>query len=409
MDLSYEQAVERILAQVPRHTDETLELFEAEGRILTETIQAALDLPPFDNSSMDGYAVRAQDVATASPSSPVRLQVIGKVAAGGNYAGSVGRGQCVRVFTGSPLPSGVDAIVMQEDTQEDSAAPGTVFVMDAVAKGEHVRRRGEDVAIGTELATSGERLSNGLVALLAAAGRGAVLVGARPRVGIIATGSELRESDGVPAASGKPLPPGAIYESNRAGLAGFVRAVGGVPVRLPLVVDELGATSAALSRAFERSEIVVTCGGVSVGEFDLVRRAFLEVGGQLEFWRVAMKPGRPFGFGKVGGKLFFGLPGNPVSALVTFFLLVRPALLRWQGAADVQLRTVPGILAEPLSNPGDRRHFLRVRVSSDGKVVSAGKQGSHILTSFARANGLVDMTPGATLSAGAPVQVLRWD
>ena len=184
---------------------------------------------------------------------------------------------------------------------------------------------------------------------------------------------------------------------------------GAVPRTFPLVTDELAATSRALEEACSQCDAVVTTGGVSVGEMDFIRRAFEQTGGELEFWKVAIKPGRPFAFGRRRGALLFGLPGNPVSALVTFLLLVRPALLRWQGAANASLPVLPGVLAEPLVNIGGRRHFMRVRMDSAGKVYSAGVQASHILSSVAAANGLVDVPPDTTLSASATVSVLHWD
>jgi molybdopterin molybdotransferase len=238
--------------------------------------------------------------------------------------------------------------------------------------------------------------------LLAAAGLARVQVGRQPVVGLLATGSELTEP-------GHPLGPGRIYESNRATLAALIGRAGAVPIVLPLVADVLAETSLALADAFSQSDAVVTSGGVSVGEMDFLKRAFEQIGGSLEFWKVAIKPGRPFVFGRLQGKLLFGLPGNPVSALVTFLLLVRPALLRWQGATDVSLPAHPGVLAEPLANLGERRHFIRVKVDATGKVRSTGIQASHVLSSVAAANGLVDVPADTTLAEGSAVTVLRWE
>jgi molybdopterin molybdotransferase len=219
---------------------------------------------------------------------------------------------------------------------------------------------------------------------------------------VLATGSELQEP-------GEPLKPGMIYESNRVGLAAMIRATGAQPLIFPLVPDVASATRAALLEAFDQCDVVVTSGGVSVGELDLVKGTFEEVGGELQFWKVAIKPGRPFVFGRRAGKLLFGLPGNPVSALVTFFLLVRPALLRWQGARQVAPPLRTGILGEPIANRSDRRHFVRVRVTAAGQIHSAGVQASHFLSSLAAANGLVDVPPQTMLPAGAVVRVMPWD
>jgi molybdopterin molybdotransferase len=192
-------------------------------------------------------------------------------------------------------------------------------------------------------------------------------------------------------------------------LAALIRRAGAVPKVYPLVPDALAGTSLALADAFHECDAVVTSGGVSVGEMDFLKRAFEQIGGSLEFWKVAIKPGRPFAFGRLRGKLLFGLPGNPVSALVTFLLLVRPALLRWQGATDVSLPAHPGVLAEPLVNHGERRHFIRVKADSAGMVRSTGIQASHVLSSVAAADGLVDVPADTTLAAGSQVTVLRWE
>ena len=258
-----------------------------------------------------------------------------------------------------------------------------VLILAPADPGENVRVHGEDVKQGTLLAEAGAVLNPG-------------------RIGLLATGSELTEP-------GQLLAPGRIYKSNRPALAALMERAGAIPITLPLVADVLAGTSQALVNAFKQCDAVVTSGGVSVGEMDFLKRAFEQIGGELEFWKVAMKPGRPFVFGRCRGKLLFGLPGNPVSALVSFLLLVRPALLRWQGAADVSLLAHPGVLAEPLVNPGERRHFMRVKADPTGRVQLAGFQASHVLTSLAVANGLVDVPAHTTLATGCTVTVLRWD
>ena len=400
--LAFEEALAKILAEVPPPSSETVSLTEVSGRVLADQVRSPIDLPTFDNSAVDGYALRSADVTAAKPGSPARLRLAGKVAAGEVLEGGVAAGTCVRLFTGSPLPPGADAVVMQEDTLLDSGAPGEVQVLAPAGRGENVRARGQDVTQGTVLAEAGEVVRPGRVGMLAAAGIGRVSVGRRPLVGLLATGSELTEP-------GQPLAPGGIYESNRLALAALVERTGAVPKVLPLVADVLAGTSLALAHAFEQCDAVVSTGGVSVGEFDFLKRAFEQIGGDLTFWKVAIKPGRPFVFGRLREKPLFGLPGNPVSALVTFLLLVRPALLRWQGARDVSLPAHPGVLAEPLANPGERRHFVRVKVDTNGKVQSAGLQASHLLSSLAAANGLVDVPAQTTLAAGSAVTVMRWD
>lgn len=412
--LELEQALEKILGAVPAPKPERIPLTQAHRRVVAERILAPIALPAFDNSSMDGYAVRAQDVAPASPQNPVSLPLAGRVAAGETFDGELAARQCIRIFTGSPLPNGADAVVMQEDTRTDANHPREVVFLDSVKPWENVRFRGEDVKRGARVAEPGEILSAAQIGLLAAVGVGDIDVGCRPSVALVATGSELVESAGESASEVKDsrsssVRVGQIYESNRAALAALVGNAGGHPTIFPIVPDEPKATRAALERAFSQCDMVVTCGGVSVGEMDFVKSAFEQLGGHLDFWKVAMKPGRPFVFGRHENKFLFGLPGNPVSAFVTFLLLVRPALLRWQGAAQVRLPSSFGILAEPLSNPGGRRHFLRVLLDSDQKVRSAGVQASHFLSSIALAQGLVDLPPQTTLPAGKVVQVLRWE
>jgi molybdopterin molybdotransferase len=400
--LEYEEALARILAAMPPLRVERVPLASAHGRVLAERIVAPIDLPPFDNSAVDGYAVRSKDTAAASTESPRRLRLTGRVAAGESCFAEVADGSCVRIFTGSPLPPGADAVEMQEDAHTDPADPGQVRFTDGVKPWENVRFRGEDIKRGAVAGEPGEDLGAGRLSLLAALGFREVTVAVQPVTGILATGSELSEPT-------EPLKPGGIYESNRTALATLISRSGATPRVYPLVKDTPAETREALARAFAECDVVVTSGGVSVGEADYVKNAFAELGGRLDFWKVAMRPGRPFVFGELGGKFLFGLPGNPVSAFVSFVVLVGPALRRWQGAASPGPARHKAILSAPLSNPDSRRHFVRVRVDDAGMVASAGAQASHIQSSLARANGLVDVPPGATLAAGAAVDVLRWD
>lgn len=396
--ISLEAAQERILAALTPLPARTIPLRDALGRCLAASVPSPVDLPPADNSAMDGYALRAEDTGAASAEKQVALRQIGEARAGHGFSGAVGPGACVRIFTGAPLPRGADAVVMQEDVKTKD---GAVLFSEPVKPWENVRLRGEDVRAGAFLAAAGEVLTAQRLALLAAAGRAEAAVGGRPAVALLAAGDELREP-------GQPLAPGAIYESNRAGLAALAQLAGASPKPYPLVADDLQLTKAALQTAFQECDAVITSGGVSVGGTDFVKAAFTEMGGQLDFWTVAIRPGKPFAFGRFGKKCLFGLPGNPVSAMVTFFLLARPALLKLQGAGDVGPPVSRGMLAEPMENRGDRRHFVRVRLDVEGWVRSAGSQASHILSSMAGADGLVDMPPNTALPAGAPVAVLRW-
>ncbi len=396
--IELEQALERILATLPAPESESVPLAEALDRIAAAPVNSPLSLPGFDNSAMDGYALLANDLASATPETPVPLRQIGEVPAGSVFDGpALQSGECVRIFTGSPLPTGSDAVIMQEDTRSED---GAIQCLDAVKPWENVRFAGEDVKIGATLASPGERLTVGRIAVMAAVGVSSIEVGRRPRVGLLSTGNELREA-------GKTLQPGEIYESNRRTLALLVSQAGGLPVEHPLVPDRLDATATALEKAFSDCDLVVTSGGVSVGEHDHVRAAFEKMGGSLDFWKVRIKPGKPFVFGRIRNQLLLGLPGNPVSALVTFLLLARAAIMRFQGASDAGLERATGVLTEDVHNRGDRRHFMRVHVDGSGQVRSAGMQASHALSALLDANALLDLPPNSALKAGDTATVLR--
>jgi molybdopterin molybdotransferase len=400
--LEFEEALQRILSSVRQLDAERVSLHDAVGRVLAEPIVSPVDLPLFDNSAMDGYAVRAVDLQGASGENPRPLRLIGKVAAGEVFAGTVEAGTCLRLFTGSPLPRGADAVIMQEDTRPDPIKADLVWFLDTIKPWENIRLQGEDMKRDVKLAEARQRLSVGRAGLLAASGLTEVQVTRQPRVALLSTGSELMEG-------GRPLSPGKIYESNRVMLASLVERAGATARILPLVPDRLEATRAALEAALEGCDAVVTSGGVSMGDYDFVKSAFEKLGGELAFWKISIRPGKPFVFGRAEKKCLFGLPGNPVSAFVTCLLLVRPALAAMQGARETNLARSPGVLAEPLTNQGDRRHFLRVTIDDAGHVRSAGAQASHSLSSLAEANGLVDLPPRTSLKAGATVSVLQWD
>jgi molybdopterin molybdotransferase len=397
--LELEEARERIYSRIAPLTTEEVLVNEGAGKGVGAEVFSSLDLPRYDNSAMDGYAVRARELVGASKGSPVTMELQGRLAAGEVFSEELKPACCVRVFTGSVLPEGADAVVMQEDVELDANDPGRVRFFDAAKPWENVRFRGEDIKTGGKLVGPGERLTAARIGLLAAAGISRMRVVRQPVVGLLATGSELREP-------GEALGPGQIYESNRAALGALLKQAGAVPRIYPVVKDDLGATRASLEKAFAETDLVVSSGGVSVGELDFVKAAFEEIGGELGFWKIAMKPGKPFVFGSCGGKLFFGLPGNPVSAFVTCVLLVCPAVQRMQGM-DGAWPVVRGILAVPMGNPGDRRHYIRVRMDSSGLVHSAGTQASHMMHSLANANGLVEVPPEGRYAAGEMVKVLK--
>ena len=400
--LELEEAQRRILEKIQLLPSESVLLSEADGRVLAEKIISQIDLPGFDNSAVDGYAVQSKDLISANRATPVSLRLVGKIAAGESFSGKIESGQCARIFTGSPLPDGADAVAMQEDIQVDPQNSDQILFLDSVKPWENIRFRGEDVKAGSTLVEAGTRLGIGHLSLLGAVGVESVRAARRPIVGLLATGNELREA-------GQPIGSNEIFESNRIGLAALAKRIGAIPKIFPLVPDTLGATESTLKKAFAECDVVVTTGGVSVGELDFVKAAFENLGGKLDFWKVSIKPGKPFVFGQLDGKPLFGLPGNPVSALVTFILLAAPALARMQGAKIFSWPSHPGTLAEPLENRGDRRHFMRVCMDEKGRVRSAGTQASHILSAFAKANGLVEVPPQTTFALGTTVSVLRLD
>jgi molybdopterin molybdotransferase len=395
--LSLEEALEKLLRSVtPTVGEEQVLVSTAVGRFLALDVIAPNPLPLFDNSAMDGWAVRSADVQRASSDKPATLNCIANIPAGGVFDGAIGPAQCARIFTGSPLPAGTDAIVMQEDSRADLPR---VEIFDPVKAWENVRFRGEDVKKGAVIASAGARINAQVAGLLSACGVAEVKVKRRVRIAILATGNELRE----PGAS---LKPGEIYESNRILISTLARHLGVEPILKEIVADNLASTVQAMRDSASDADAIVTCGGVSVGEYDFVKAAVSELGGSIDFWRIAIKPGKPFVHATILGKRLFGLPGNPVSALVTFWLLVRPALLRMAGAVDLSPSISFGKLAEEISNRGDRRHFMRVHLDGEANVRLSGPQASHRLGSLASANGLVDVPPETTWQRGELVKVI---
>ena len=395
--LSYDEALAQLLAKAnPPAEIEELPLEQALGRVLARSQHSDLEVPPHDNSAMDGYALRAADVPVAGTVLPVSQRI---------PAGSVGTllqpGTAARIFTGAPVPPGADVVVMQENCE---ARDGAVVVNQVPQAGDNVRRAGEDIAKGAEIVPAGLRLNPQALGLLASVGIPRVAVLRRLRVALFSTGDEL-------VTPGQPLPPGAIYNSNRYLLRGLLERLGCEVTDLGNVEDTLDATRAALRRAAEGHDLILTSGGVSVGEEDHVKPA-VEAEGELSLWAIAIKPGKPLAFGHVrraatsGQAAFIGVPGNPVAAFVTFLLLVRPFIRRSQGlSADM-----PAPLRLPAAfdwkKADGRRNFLRVRRDDEGRVQLFANQGSGVLTSTLWADGLVDLPPGQTVKAGDLVSYL---
>jgi molybdopterin molybdotransferase len=388
------EARQLILDSVRPLGDETVGLLDAAGRVLAEQVVSAISIPPADNSAMDGFALRAQDVA----SGPALLRVVDDLPAGRAPSRKLGPGEAARIMTGAAVPEGADAVVMIENTE--TAGDG-VRVLQPVAPGENIRRAGEDVRPGTPIAAPGERLRPPLVGMLAALGRSIVRVVQRPRVAVLSTGDELVEPDRLSA-------DGRIVSSNSYNLQAALRELGCATSYLGIARDRPEEIEARFRQALA-CDAVISTGGVSVGDRDWIKQVLAGLGGRMRLWRVRMKPGAPMAFAQVEGRPVFGLPGNPVSTLVAFEQFVRPALLRMMGQRALYRPVIRAILAESYRKAPGRLHFVRVRIEErDGKLLAwpTGDQGSHILLSMVRADGLaIAPEAAATLEKGSEVGV----
>jgi molybdopterin molybdotransferase len=387
MLLTEAQTLDRVLGAVePLGAEVQSRLLD---RVLAEDVFASIPLPAFDNSSMDGYAVRAADAKVGG-----ELAVIGEQAAGADRNLVLGPGHTIRIFTGAPIPNGADAVIMQEDVERRG---DKIVVREGVERGENIRIRGGDLCEGQRLASRGEVLTPVRIAVIGSQGIAKLSVYRRPTVAVIATGSELR-------VQGERLRPSEIYETNRILLASLTERSNAVADVFDIVPD----TEEAHLKTFEQArsrDVLLIAGGMSVGEKDLVRPMLKKLGAELDLWRVAIKPGKPFLFGRLGRTLVFGLPGNPVSAFVTFLLFVRPALWKMGGRADLEPLRIPARLASDLSNEGDRPHYFR-GVLKDAAFQPIGLQQSHALFALSQANALCMVESGKSLVSGSVVDVL---
>ena len=387
-----------LAAATPLSTVEQVPTAEALGRVLAVDQISSLDVPPLDNSSMDGYALRCADV----PAAGARLVVAQRIPAG-SVGHTLAPGTAARIFTGAPIPHGADAVVMQELCSLD----GDGVLIDHLPRpGEWIRRAGEDIARGAVVLTAGQRLGPQMLGLAASVGCATLPVFRRLRVALFSTGDEL-------VMPGEPLPPGAIYNSNRYVLRGLLEALGCQVCDLGIVPDSLEATRAALRAAAGSNDLIITSGGVSVGEEDHVKPA-VQAEGQLDLWLVAMKPGKPVAFGRVNdpaggnGADFIGLPGNPVSSFVTFLMLVRPFILRRMGVEDCLPHSIRLPAGFDWPRPDRRREFLRARVGEAGQVELFPNQGPGVLSSTVWAAGLVDNPAGHAITQGEPVSFIPY-
>lgn len=403
--LDVADASAHILAGIVALGEERVPLAETLGRVLSRDTGSSISLPPRDNSSMDGFAVRAEDVRGATADAPVRLTVIETIAAGARATRRVERGEAARIMTGASVPDGVDSVIRVEDTE---VLGDVVLVRDERDSLRNIRRRGEDVQAGDVVMRAGTALGPAHIGVLSSVGCATVPVHRRPRVAVLATGDELvsvEEFDKVTAGD-------RIVSSNSYSLAAAVRAAGGEPVDLGIAPDAPDALAERLRHA-EGCDLVITSGGVSVGDFDFTRDVIAQLGGTLSLWRVRMRPGAPLGFGSVFGARWLGLPGNPVSALVTFELFGRPLVRALSGHARPHRRPVTVTLAEPVKLAAPLTHFLRVRLEHGDPFPLArltGAQSSGMLTSMSSADALLVVPPDPLeVEAGATLRALPLD
>jgi molybdopterin molybdotransferase len=394
-----EEARTNVLESIEPLAPIELHLQEAHGCVLAANVLAELDIPGFSSSGMDGFAVRASDVAAAASDRPVSLSVVGRALVGHQPEVTVGAGEAARIATGAPIPAGADAIVpIEQSVVEDQQ----VKVLRASPEGAFIRPAGQDVKAGQVLVPEGRRISGPELGLLASSGHASVLVFPRPRVVVISTGDELVEPS-------RPAPFGMVRDTNSYTLYGGLREVGAVPYLAGIIRDDVDALRDEVLGLAARADCFISSGGVSVGERDVVKRAFFRRG-EIDFYKVAMQPGMPQAFGVVEGTPYFGLPGNPVSVFVSFEIFIRPALLKMMGRKDVFRPEISAILESDISGPKDKMQFARVRVWREKgawRAASTGPSASNLLATVTKANGLAILPVGTeTAPAGARVRVM---
>ena len=379
--IKVDEAREIILGKIEVQGTEKISINDSLGRILAEDIVARRNNPPMDNSAMDGYALIAADIESATPENPVKLDVIEDLAAGYNPETTVKPGQAIRIMTGAPIPEGSDAVIMQEDTERNG---NSVLVKDRADVRENIRDAGEDVREGETVIHKGADIRPSHIGMMAVVGRSTVFVGRRPRVAILSTGDEIKDLD-------EPISGPCIYNSNGYMLSAQIKSAGGVPSYLGIARDDEKDLMEKFKWALQ-CDMVVSSGGVSVGDYDLVKASLKKMGQEMLFWKVAMKPGKPLAFGRIDDIPIFGLPGNPVSSFVSFEQFVRPSIRKMMGATQLTHRTVQAKLTRTIHKKAGRLHFLSANVQWENgacTVSPAQEQGSGILKSAVNANGLL--------------------
>jgi molybdopterin molybdotransferase len=379
--VTVDEALEKILSHIHSLGFEKVSILDALGRVNAEDIRANRNIPPLDNSAMDGYALRFEDVQNASQEYPIRLEVIEDLPAGFISKKKIERGKAIRIMTGAPVPKGADTVIPVEETKKEDKS---VLIFKAFPRGEHIRKSGEDVKKGDRVISKGDTIRPAEVGMLASVGRSFVSVYQRPLVAILCTGDELVDVDGE-------LDEVKIISSNSYTLAAQVKDCGAIPLQLGIAKDLKEEIEEKLRQGI-RADVLISSAGISVGDYDFVKDVMKNLGMKMVFWKVAMRPGQPLAFGTIGEKPVFGLPGNPVSSMISFEQFVRPSLLKMMGCRQLFRPALEAILKEEIKKTAGRRYFIRGSVSFEkGQyfVSTTGEQGSGILRSMVRANGLI--------------------
>ncbi|MEK6657514.1 MAG: gephyrin-like molybdotransferase Glp, partial [Nitrospirota bacterium] len=397
--ISVEEALGLILENIREIGFEKVDIKEALGRVIAEDVYARRNIPPWDNSAMDGYAVIVNDVEGASKENPAVLKIIESLPAGYISESKLKSGEAIKIMTGAPMPNGADAVVMAEYTENDG---GKVRIFKRPEKGDHIRKAGEDVKDGQLVIKKGQLIRPSEIGMLASMARSIVSVYQRPRVAILATGDELVDLD-------EEICGAKIINSNTYAVGAQIQECGALPILLGIARDRQDELEEKL-RLGMNADIIITSGGVSVGDYDHVKDVVKGLGGDLRLWKVAIKPGKPLAFSILNGRPMFGLPGNPVASMVTFEIFVRPAILKMMGHKKIFRPIIYATIKDDLKKKENRRHFIRASVQSDGDgyvVETTGDQGSHMMTSMIKANGLIIFHENDTaIKAGDKVKVM---